>query len=360
MFEDINGITCLFFSPTACSDGELRVVVIGSSGHSQFSLTNSMLGKEEFSKDVCNISASRKNLAELAGRRVAVVNGPNLYEKNMSKAKMKEELRRAKCLSAPGPHAFLMAFDLERISPNDIKTPKMVKKRFGENSLNHCMVLLAYEGSLEGTPLEDRVMRPDGHLRELLEQCGGRYHVFNKNWHDRSQDRVLVHKIERMVTNLGGHYFTSGSYQRAEDCVQKEEKRLRKKREGETQRAWTGLEQQYRGDELRWQIDNYNASVGQEIRAKAELDNRWLRTTLATGVGVGFVVGSIMGMAIGSVEGPAGFVVGGTVGGIVGGASGGAVQVAIEHIEDRVGPNPNNFNTVFINRFFRSPRSSLR
>ncbi|XP_041943289.1 GTPase IMAP family member 4 [Alosa sapidissima] len=341
-------------------DVDLRLVVIGSSGPAQFLLTNSILGKEEFTRDVCSIAGSRKNLGDLAGRRVAVINSPNLYEKDLSKAKMKEELRRAKCLSAPGPHAFLLAFDLDGMSPNDIKSPKLVVKRYGERSLNHAIILLAYDGNLEGQALDDRVMRTDSHLRELLEQCGCRYHIFPKNWQDRSQARELAHKIERMVTALGGHYYTSHSYQRAEDSVRKEVARLEKRREGETDRAWCGLEQQYQGDELRRQVDGYNSSIHAEIRARAELDNGWLRTTLATGVGVGFVVGAVMGMAIGSVEGPLGIVVGGVVGGGVGGGTGGAVQVAMEHLEDRIGPHPNNFNTMFINRFFRLPRSSFR
>lgn len=359
ILQCLKGKTHLSF-PTAQGDIELRIVVIGSSGSSQFLLTNSILGKEEFCRDVCSIAGSRKNLGDLAGRRVAVVNAPNLYEKDLSKAKMKEELRRAKCLSAPGPHAFLLAFDLDKISPNDIKTPKLMMKRYGERSLNHAMILLAYDGDLDGTALDDRVMRTDWHLRELLELCGCRYHIFRKNWQDRSLARELVRKIERMVAAQGGQYYTSHSYQRAEDSVRKEEERLQKKREVETERAWSELEGQYHGEELRRQIDSYNASVSVEIRSRAEMDNGWLRTTLATGIGGGFVVGAIMGMVIGSVEGPWGLAVGGTVGGIIGGATGGAVQVAMEHLEERIGPNPNNFNTIFINRFFRTPRSSFR
>lgn len=333
-------------------------MVIGSSGPSQFSLTNFILGKEEFGRDVCSIAESRKNLGDLAGRRVALVNGPNLYEKDLSKAKMKEELKRATCLSSPGPHAFLLAFDLEKISPNDINTPKLVAKRFGEKSLDHAMVLLAYEGNQDARALHERVTRTDSHLRELLEQCGFRYHIFSKRGRYRGQGRELLCEMERMLASQGGRHYTSQAYQRAEDSVRKEERRLQKKRQAETERAWAALGQQYEGEELRWQIESYNGSIRAELRAEAELNNGWLRKTLAAGIGAGFVVGAAVGMVIGSVQGPGGLAAGGSMGAVMGGATGGAVQVAMKHLEERVGPHPHNFDPLFINRFFRSSRSS--
>ncbi|XP_044037346.1 GTPase IMAP family member 9 [Siniperca chuatsi] len=339
------------------STTELRLVVVGNSGPSQFLLTNAILGREEFSKDITSISDSRKNIGELAGRRVAVINGPNIYDKDISQPKRKMELRRSKCLCIPGPHAFLVAFDMEKISPNDMRAPKLMRKRFGRHCLRHCMVLLAYEGNLEGAALEDRVQKTDWHLRELIEKYGGRFHVFNKNWRDRSRDRELLQKIERMVASLGGGFFSSRSFQKAEDSVKKEEKRLRKQRTAEIEKAWTDMEKQYIAEELYHQKDAYTASVSAEIRAKAEMDNGWLRTSLARGLGMGFVVGAVMGALVGSIEGPGGMVFYGIIGGAVGGSAGGTAQVAIKHMEDRVAPPARlNFNSIFINRFFVTPR----
>ncbi|KAK9978398.1 hypothetical protein ABG768_020149 [Culter alburnus] len=336
-------------------DVELRILVIGSSGSSQFLLTNFILGRQEFSEDVYSISSSQKNVGEFVGRRVAVVNRPNLYNKDLSKSKMRKEMRRSMCLTSPGPHAVLIAFDLEKISPNDMKTPKLVTNKFGENVLNYTMVLLVYDGHLRGRALNDKVMRTDWHLRELVEQCNCRYHVFSKNWRNRAGSRELLHKIERMLQAMGGHHYINRSYKRAEDSVRTEERKLRKKRQSEITRTCRELEKQFQGDELRWQMDNYNASVGAEIRAKAELQNRWLRTSLAVGLGLGFIAGAAMGMIVGSVEGPGGMVLGGAVGGVVGGASGAASQLAIQHLDERVGSHTANFNTAFINRFFRAP-----
>lgn len=343
------------FRPLGFGDMELRIMVIGSSGPSQFLLTNFILGREEFSEDVYSIASSQKNVGELVGRRVTVVNGPNLYDKDLSKSKMRKELRRSMCLSAPGPHAILIAFELEKISPNDLKTPKLVKNKFGENVLNYSMILFVYDGHLSSRALNDKVMRTDWHLRELVEQCSCRYHIFSKNWRNPAANRELIHKIERMIQTLGGHHYINRSYKRAEESVRNEERKLRSKKQSETKRTCRELEQQFRGDELRWQIDAYNASVGAEIRAKAELQNSWIRTSLAVGLGLGFVAGAAMGMIVGSVEGPAGMAVGGAVGGVVGGASGAAAQLAIEHIDDRVGSHPGSFNTAFVNRFYRAP-----
>uniref|UniRef100_A0A3Q3ICR8 AIG1-type G domain-containing protein n=1 Tax=Monopterus albus TaxID=43700 RepID=A0A3Q3ICR8_MONAL len=324
---------------------ELRLMVVGSSGPSQFLLTNAILAREE------------KNVGELAVRRVAVINGPNIYDNDISQAKRKMELRRSKCLCIPGPHAFLVAFDMEKISPNDMRTPKLMKESFGRHCLKRCMVLLACEGNQDSTALEeDRVEKTNWHLRELIEKYGGRFHIFNKNWRDRSQDRELLQNIEWMVASLGGGYFCSRTFQKAEDSVKKEEKRLRKKRAAEIEKVWIKMEKQYIAEELYHQKDAYTASV--EIRAKAEVSNGWLRASLARGLGTGLVVGAIMGALVGSIEGPGGMVLYGIIGGAVGGSAGGTAQVAISHIENKVTPPARlNFNSVFINRFFATPRT---
>uniref|UniRef100_A0A3Q3GNG5 Uncharacterized protein n=1 Tax=Labrus bergylta TaxID=56723 RepID=A0A3Q3GNG5_9LABR len=76
-------------------------MIVGSSGTPQFLLTNAILGREEFPEDTTTISDSRKYIGELAGRRVAVVNAPNIYDKDISRPKRKRELRRSKCLCIP-------------------------------------------------------------------------------------------------------------------------------------------------------------------------------------------------------------------------------------------------------------------
>ncbi|XP_074552475.1 GTPase IMAP family member 4 [Halichoeres trimaculatus] len=332
------------------STTELRLMIVGNSGPSQFLLTNAILGREEFSKDTTCISESRKNIGELAGRRVAVINGPNMYNNVISGAKRKRELRRSKCLCIPGPHAFLVAFDMENISLNDLRAPKLLRKRFGRHCMRRCMVLLAYDGNLEGAALEKKVQKTDWYLRELIEKYNGRYHVFSKSWRDRSKDRELLQKIERMVASLGGGFFTSSTFQKAEDFVKKEEKRLRRQRSAEIEKAWTELEKHIEEDK-----DVYSGNSGAEIRAKAEMDNGWLRTSLARGLGIGFAIGAIMGALVGSIEGPGGMVLYGIMGGAVGGSAGGTAHVAIKHMEDRVAPPARlNFNSIFINRFFAS------
>ncbi|KAM6913722.1 GTPase IMAP family member 9 [Lycodopsis pacificus] len=339
------------------SPTELRLMVVGSSGPSQFLLTNHILGRKEFARNISCISGSRKTTGELAGRRVAVINGPNFYDKGISQVKRKMELRRSKCLCIPGPHVFLVTFDMEKISLNELRTPKLMKERFGRHCLRHCIVILAYEGNLEGAALEDRVQKTNWPLKELIEQYGGRFHVFSKNRRYRSRDRELLQKIERMVASLGGVCFSSRTFLKAEDSVEKEVKKLEKQRTGEIEKAWTEMERKYIAEDLCHQKDTYTANVGAEIRAKAEMDNGWLRTSLARGVGTGFVVGAVMGALFGCIEGSGGMVLYGIIGGAVGGSAGGTAQVAIEHMEDRVAPPARlNFNSIFINRFFATPR----
>ncbi|KAF7659946.1 hypothetical protein LDENG_00290630 [Lucifuga dentata] len=160
-----------------------------------------------------------------------------------------------------------------------------------------------------------------------------------------------------MVASSGRSYFCSRTFQRAESSVKKEEKRLRKQRAAEIEKVRCQLEKQYRGEELNCQRDAYSASVWAEIRAQAEMDNGWLRISLARGMGTGLVVGATMGALVGSIEGLWGMVIYGIIGGAVGGSAGGAAQVAVNHMEDRVAPPAIlNFNSIFINHFFTTPR----
>uniref|UniRef100_A0AAV2KJB3 Glycine zipper domain-containing protein n=1 Tax=Knipowitschia caucasica TaxID=637954 RepID=A0AAV2KJB3_KNICA len=207
--------------------------------------------------------------------------------------------------------------------------------------------------------MEERVKKSSWYLRELVEKYEGRFHIFNKNWRDRNRDLELLQKIEWMVASLAGAYYSGSSFQKAEEMVKKEEKRLRKKRAVEMEKACNELENRYISDELYRKRDAYTTNIGAEIRAKAELDNSWLRTSLARGLGTGIVVGAIMGALVGSIEGPWGMVLYGVIGGAVGGSAGGTAQMATKHIENRVAPTARlNFNSIFINRFFAAPRNS--
>uniref|UniRef100_A0A4W5JTZ4 AIG1-type G domain-containing protein n=1 Tax=Hucho hucho TaxID=62062 RepID=A0A4W5JTZ4_9TELE len=308
----------VFVVPAAQStDMELRILVVGSSGPSQFSLTNSILGREEFSKDVTSIVQSRKNLGDLAGTRVAVVNGPNLYGKHL-----------CKCLSAPGPHALLMAFDLEQICPNDVKTPKLMVKRFGEDALSHTIVLLAYEGDVDILALENRVST-DWHLRELIEQCGGRYHVFNKNWRDRSRDKLLE-KMDDMVRDNGCRFYSNHQYQEAEERIQTEERFIMKGRKKEMLTKRKELESRYTGEGLEKELLLFETRIRVENREKAERKISEVLGFTLTAVDYAAAVGkgAALGALCGAVMGFEGMAVGAAVGAVVGGVIGGAASAA--------------------------------
>ncbi|XP_049601815.1 GTPase IMAP family member 7 isoform X1 [Syngnathus scovelli] len=331
------------------SSPELRLMMVGSSGASQFQLANAILGREEFPKDAVSISGSRKILGELSGRRVALISAPNLYDKDISGVKRKTELRRSKCLSVPGPHAFLVAFDMEKISPNDIRTPQLMMRRFGRHCLRHSVVLLAYDENLDSTASAAIVQNADWPLKRLIEDFGGRFYIFSKNWRDRSYEREMLRKVEWTVASLGGACFSSRTFRKAERSVKKEEKRLMKKAVADDQKA--------RSEPESLSHEWYCHKDGAEIRAKAEVDNGWLRTSLARGVGSGAVAGAVTGTLAGSIEGPGGMLLYGLIGGALGASAGASAQVATKRMEDRVAPPARlNFNSIFINRFFATPR----
>eukprot|EP00063_Salmo_salar_P070019 XP_014044854.1 PREDICTED: GTPase IMAP family member 8-like [Salmo salar] len=107
-----------------------------------------------------------------------------------------EEMEKCKSLSAPGPHGVLLVLKPEEFTEENRNTLKLILSIFGKEAFKHSMVIITHKKEVTRNP----------HLRQMIEECGGRYHEMYKQGSDHKE---LTEKIEKMVEENEWRYLTS-------------------------------------------------------------------------------------------------------------------------------------------------------
>ncbi|KAJ8263987.1 hypothetical protein GJAV_G00143810 [Gymnothorax javanicus] len=200
---------------------ELRLVLLGSLGCGKTLSGDTILGQHFMatgsgSPRTCQV---REGVSE--GCRLTLVEAPRWYwSGGQVEASVQQETKRALSLADPGPHAFLILVPVGEYTDVERRVPGELEKIFGDGSLRHSMVLFTHGDHLMGKGPEEYLAGEDPGLREVVEKCGGRYHVFNnRRAQDRTQVRTLLDKLQRMVRDNGGCYVPSSLKRRVERRV---------------------------------------------------------------------------------------------------------------------------------------------
>ncbi|XP_008413658.1 uncharacterized protein LOC103468376 isoform X2 [Poecilia reticulata] len=87
------------------------------------------------------------------------------------------------------------------------RVPAELEKLFGTEVMDHTLVLLTCGDYLMGKSAEEYLQGENPGLRQVIERCGGRYHVFNnRQRQDKQQVQELLEKIDNMVQRSGVFY----------------------------------------------------------------------------------------------------------------------------------------------------------
>uniref|UniRef100_A0A3P8NDS8 AIG1-type G domain-containing protein n=2 Tax=Astatotilapia calliptera TaxID=8154 RepID=A0A3P8NDS8_ASTCA len=199
-----------------------RVVLLGNTEAGKNSLANTIFGEELFKVDNTECQTESKSLH---GRRITLVNTPDLLCTNRSEEELKPEILRCVTECTPGPHAFLIVLNVEKSTDQQQQAViEKISQYFSEELFKYATVVFTQDSPDSDEMKIKQFIDQNKYLSDLMRKCKSRYHIINKcnlkgdNLSNQSQVTELLNKIDQTVKQNKGVCYTSRKLQCGDTC----------------------------------------------------------------------------------------------------------------------------------------------
>ncbi|XP_071340251.1 trichohyalin-like [Trachinotus anak] len=246
---------------------ELRVVLLGNSWSERSSVGNFILRENVFNTEE-EPDCCQRVRGQWKEKEIVLINTPDLLHYNIS-----EHVENCVSLSDPGPHVFLLVLQIGNITPEEKDSVELIKKYFGKKSGDFTIIIFTRGEEQYDQSFESYIKGCDDFVKQLINDCGGRYQVFNnKDETNRTQVSELLTKIETMVKENGNSCYTAEMFDDTKESTKIQVERIMKEKEEEMKEMKRKHEEELQT--LRGEIEQEKELRSKQLKDKDESINK--------------------------------------------------------------------------------------